>query len=68
MCIHPSQVALVNEVFSPTAEERQEARDVLAALAEAEAQGLGAVTYRGRMIDRANIETIHAMGLADGEG
>ena len=68
MVIHPSQVALVNEVFSPTAEERQEARDVLAALAAAEAQGLGAVTYRGRMIDRANIETIHASGLADGEG
>ena len=37
------------------------------ALAAAEAQGLGAVTYRGRMIDRANIETIHAMGLADAE-
>jgi citrate lyase subunit beta / citryl-CoA lyase len=68
MVIHPSQVAVVNEVFSPTAEERQEARDVLAALAAAEAEGLGAVTYRGRMIDRANIETIHALGLADGEG
>ena len=66
MVIHPSQVALVNEVFSPTAQERQEAREVLAALADAEAHGLGAVTYRGRMIDRANIETIHALGLADG--
>ena len=69
MCIHPSQVALVNEVFSPTAEERQEAGVIVpAALAVAEEQGLGAVTYRGRMIDRANIETIHTMGLADGEG
>jgi citrate lyase subunit beta/citryl-CoA lyase len=68
MVIHPSQVALVNEVFSPTAEEREEARAVLAALADAEAQGLGAVTFRGRMIDRANIETIHALGLAERDG
>jgi citrate lyase subunit beta/citryl-CoA lyase len=67
MVIHPSQVALVNEVFSPTAEEREEARAVLAALAEAEAQGLGAITFRGRMIDRANIETIHALGLVERE-
>ena len=67
MVIHPSQVALVNEIFSPTDAERQDARDVLAALADAEARGLGAVMHRGRMIDRANIETIHAMGLADGD-
>jgi malyl-CoA/(S)-citramalyl-CoA lyase len=52
-------------VFSPTDEERAEARAVLAALAEAEKEGLGAVTYGGRMIDRANIETIHAMGLVE---
>ena len=68
MVIHPSQVALVNEVFSPTAEEREEARAVLAALADAEERGLGAVTFRGRMIDRANIETIYALGLAEREG
>jgi citrate lyase subunit beta/citryl-CoA lyase len=68
MVVHPAQVALVNEVFSPTAEEREEARAVLAALAEAEARGLGAVTFRGRMIDRANIETIHALGLVEREG
>ena len=67
MVIHPSQVSLVNEVFSPTAEEREEARAVLAALADAEAHGLGAVTFRGRMIDRANIETIHALGLVERE-
>ena len=68
MVIHPSQIALVNEIFSPTDAERQDARDVLAALADAEARGLGAVMHRGRMIDRANIETIHARGLADGDG
>src|SRR5262249_17540444 len=65
MVIHPSQVALVNKVFSPTAEEQEEARAVLAALADAEARGLGAITFRGRMIDRANIETIYALGLAE---
>jgi citrate lyase subunit beta/citryl-CoA lyase len=65
MVIHPSQVALVNEVFSPTAADREEARAVISALADAEAQGLGAITFRGRMIDRANIDTIHALGLVE---
>jgi citrate lyase subunit beta/citryl-CoA lyase len=65
MVIHPSQVALVNGVFSPTDDERREAREVIAALADAEARGLGAVTHRGRMIDRAMADTIRAQGLLD---
>ena len=67
MAIHPSQVALINEVFSPTDEERQEARDVIAALEDAEARGLGAVTLNGRMIDKAMVETIRAQGLLEEE-
>jgi citrate lyase subunit beta/citryl-CoA lyase len=49
LCIHPKQVALVNEIFSPTAEEIAWARRVVAA-AEA-AQG-GAVAVDGKMVDR----------------
>lgn len=50
-CIHPAQVAVVNEVFTPTAAAVAQAEEVLAALAAA---GSGvAVDGRGRMLDEA---------------
>lgn len=52
--IHPSQIDLANDVFSPPAEEVQKARDILAALKEAEAQGKGAASLNGKMIDAAS--------------
>lgn len=53
--IHPSQVALANEVMSPSAEEVARAEKILAAMAEAEAAGKGAVSLDGRLIDYASI-------------
>jgi malyl-CoA/(S)-citramalyl-CoA lyase len=53
--IHPSQVALANEIFTPAEAEVAEARAILAAMAEAEARGLGAATYKGRLIDIASV-------------
>ncbi len=53
--IHPSQVEMANEVFTPSAAEVERARRILAAMAEAEARGKGAVTLDGRMIDIASI-------------
>jgi malyl-CoA/(S)-citramalyl-CoA lyase len=52
--IHPSQVALANEVFTPPDARVAEAREILAAMREAEAKGQGAVTYKGRLIDIAS--------------
>ena len=65
MVIHPDHVAVANETFSPTEAERVEAKELAAAFADAEAQGRGAVTHKGRMIDRANVETLRAQGLLD---
>lgn len=53
--IHPSQVALANEVMSPSVEEIARAEKILAAMAEAEAAGKGAVSLDGRLIDYASI-------------
>ncbi len=50
-CIHPSQIALANEVFRPTADEVAHARRVVEAAALAEAQGLGVCVVDGKMID-----------------
>ena len=52
--IHPSQIDLANQVFSPPAEEVAHAKAVLAALAEAATQGQGAAQLNGRMIDAAS--------------
>lgn len=53
--IHPSQIALANEVMSPSDAEVDKARRILAAMAEAEAAGKGAVSLDGRLIDYASI-------------
>ena len=53
--IHPSQIALANEVMSPSEAEVEKANRILAAMAEAEAAGKGAVSLDGRLIDYASI-------------
>lgn len=55
MAIHPSQVDVMQEVFSPSEVEVEYARGLLEAFAHAEASGLGAVRYRGMMVDYANV-------------
>lgn len=52
--IHPSQVALANEEFSPPPQEVERARRILQALGEAEARGAGAASLDGKMIDAAS--------------
>ncbi|WP_417606002.1 HpcH/HpaI aldolase/citrate lyase family protein [Primorskyibacter flagellatus] len=53
--IHPSQIALANEVMSPSKDEVDRAERILKAMAEAEAAGKGAVSLDGRLIDYASI-------------
>jgi len=54
--IHPKQIALANEVFTPSDEKVAEAREILAAMAQAKADGQGATTYKGKLIDIASIK------------
>lgn len=54
-CIHPDQIAPVNEVFTPSAGEIEHARAVLAAYQEASEAGSGAIAMGGEMIDAANL-------------
>ena len=52
--IHPSQVDLANEVFTPPPAEIEKAKRILSALDEAAAQGKGAAALDGRLIDAAS--------------
>lgn len=61
LCIHPKQVATVNDAFAPTDEEIAWARRIVAA---AEASQGGAVAVDGRMVDKPII--LRAQALLDG--
>ncbi len=54
--IHPSQVDLANEVYSPSEEEVGKAKRILEAMEQAQAEGKGAVSLDGRLIDIASIK------------
>ena len=53
--IHPSQVALANEIFSPGEKAVAEAREILTAMDGAQRSGAGAAVYKGRLVDIASI-------------
>ena len=68
-CIHPAQIRLVNEVFSPTEEEIQWARKVVAAYDEANVAGSGAVSVDGQMVDAASIRMARTtLDVVEGSG
>ncbi|MFT6912408.1 MAG: malyl-CoA/(S)-citramalyl-CoA lyase, partial [Paracoccaceae bacterium] len=54
--IHPKQIKLANEVFTPSAEAVAEAREIIAAMEQATAEGAGAAVYKGRLVDIASIK------------
>lgn len=54
--IHPKQIALANDVFTPSQEAVTEAREIIAAMEAAKANGEGATVYKGRLVDIASIK------------
>ncbi|MFI5611514.1 HpcH/HpaI aldolase/citrate lyase family protein [Amycolatopsis sp. NPDC051903] len=60
--IHPAQVEVANTVFSPTPQEIEHARRLVAAYREAEAQGRGATGLDGMLVDAAHLR--HAATIA----
>ena len=59
--IHPSQVALANEIFTPPKKEIERAEAIIAAMKDAQAKGLGAVSLGGVLIDAASIRQAEAI-------
>ncbi len=56
--IHPNQIGIANQVFSPSQEEIAYARKLDAAYTEAQAKGLGAVAFEGKMVDVAIVRSV----------
>ena len=55
--IHPSHVPIVNEAFSPSRVEIEHWTAVVATMEACQAQGIGATTFEGAMIDEADVKT-----------
>ena len=53
VAIHPAQIPVINDVFTPAADVVEYQRKVLAAFAEAEAQGSASIAVDGKMVDYA---------------
>jgi len=50
--IHPNQIPIVHDIFTPTEAEVEKAKRIVAAARDAAARGLGAVQVDGRMVDK----------------
>lgn len=56
VCLHPAQVALAHQVFTPSVEEIDRARRLLDAAAQAAETGRGVVLFEGQMVDQPLVE------------
>lgn len=56
LCIHPNQVEICNQLFSPTAEEIAQARKVIEAFDKAQAEGVAAIQLDGKFLDPPVVE------------
>jgi citrate lyase beta subunit len=53
--IHPSQIEVINEVFTPSQQDIDLAAKVIEANAQAKSEGRGAIAVEGRMVDQATV-------------
>jgi citrate lyase subunit beta / citryl-CoA lyase len=67
LCVHPLQVALANEAFSPSAEEVERSRRLLAEVAEGARRHLGVIAFEGQMVDEPVIRRARQILDADAE-
>lgn len=67
MAIHPNQVPAIRATYSPSVQQVELARELIAAFRAAAAEGRGAVTYRGMMIDHANVRAAQRVLALAGE-
>ncbi len=60
-CIHPDQVAVTNEIFTPSSERIEHAKRQLAAFRQAERGGIGTAMLGGELVDEAHVRSAEAL-------
>jgi citrate lyase subunit beta / citryl-CoA lyase len=68
VCIHPNQVGWANRVFSPSAEELDHARRLLAAYEAAAGTGEAVIVFEGQMVDEPMARLARALLASDASG
>ncbi|SCY17840.1 HpcH/HpaI aldolase/citrate lyase family protein [Microvirga guangxiensis] len=64
--IHPGQIAMANEVFAPSAHEVENARAIVDLFEQPENAGKGAISHKGRMVERLHADMAkRTLALAD---
>jgi citrate lyase subunit beta / citryl-CoA lyase len=61
LLIHPSHVAIVNQVFTPTTEEINHWKELIGAVEQCEREGRSVVTFNGMMVDTAHVKVARDM-------
>lgn len=56
MVIHPSQIKLANNIYSPTLSEIKESKEILSQMKLAEKKGKGAIAFKGKLLDIVSIK------------
>ena len=57
--IHPNQIPIIHQIFTPTEKEIEKAQRIIAAAEDAKARGLGTVSVDGRMVDIPVVKRAH---------
>jgi citrate lyase subunit beta/citryl-CoA lyase len=66
LLIHPTQIEPVNKAFSPSSDEAEYARRLVQAFESAQAKGVGAISFEGKMVDYMNYKQAkEVIGLVD---
>lgn len=60
-CVHPAVVPVLNRAFSPSPQDIDRARELVAAAERALAAGIGAFTFEGRMVDEPVVRRARAL-------
>lgn len=58
-CINPRQIPIVNEIYTPTPKEVENAERVIDAIAQAKAKGSGVISMNGKMVDKPIVARAH---------
>jgi citrate lyase subunit beta / citryl-CoA lyase len=65
--IHPNQLAVINDVFTPSKEAVDEARELVAAFEEHARRGVYAFTFKGQMVDAPHLTRARKLLTRAGE-
>ena len=65
VCVHPSQIDILNSEFAPTVAEVAAARELIAQFETVVAEGVGAICHRGMMVDRPVVDRARALLLVN---